>query len=169
MCEKDRPFPPIILLESQRGYIEGGTLTWLTTSIKEGEKGGVPSSVADGRHTRDRGCPSYFIFPIFFSSSYFFSCSSSSTCVLLLLQAMFSITVNTGRANNSVRAFRLEKDILFHSYMPNIRALSWPLKCYLTGRFDGARRGLERNLWTSESMGRKNKTRRRRRGTRGKK
>jgi hypothetical protein len=93
----------------------------------------------------------------------FFSCSSSSTCVLLLLQAMFSITVNTGRANNSVRAFRLEKDILFHSYMPNIRALSWPLKCYLTGRYDGARRGLERNLWTSESMGRKKQNQKKKR------
>lgn len=109
-------------------------------------------------YKRPRVSVLFFIFlslPHFLFLVLFFSCSSSSTCVLLLLQAMFSITVNTGRANNSVRAFRLEKDILFHSYMPNIRALSWPLKCYLTGRFDGARRGLERNLWTSESMGRK--------------
>ncbi len=133
---------------------------------KRGRKGRC-SFLCSGWPTykRPRVSVLFFFLPHFLFLVLFFSCSFFT---FVLLQAMFSITVNTGRANNSVRAFRLEKDILFHSYMPNIRALSWPLKCYLTGRLDAARRGLERNIWTSESMGRKNKTRRRG-GRRGKK
>ena len=70
---------------------------------------------ADGRHTRKRPrvvrLILFFLF-FFFFFAYLLSCAST--------RAMFSITVNTGRANNSVRAFRLEKkkkDILIHSYM----------------------------------------------------
>ena len=71
---------------------------------------------ADGRHTRKRPrvvrLILFFQFSFFFFFAYLLSCASK--------RAMFSITVNTGRANNSVRAFRLEKkkkDILIHSYM----------------------------------------------------
>lgn len=56
---------------------------------KRGRKGGVPSSVADGRHTRDRGCPSYFFvvfsspfsFPrlIFFLFFFFYLCAAVPT------------------------------------------------------------------------------------------
>lgn len=115
---------------------------------KRGRKGGVPSSVADGRHTRDRGCPSYFFvvfsspfsFPrlIFFLFFFFYLCAAVPTG-----HVFYNGEHRTSKQQcPSIQAWKRHSLSLL-LYMPNIRALSWPLKCYLTGRFDWARRGLE--------------------------